>query len=262
MAENQITGQRACPLCGAAPQACWPVLKREQFQIVECSECGMVFLANGEQQARECDWNEGYLRERARRKREHPVWVFFSGLTRPLKPALADRLLAQTLRWRQSGRLLDVGCGDGAYLEKAARHCEVMGGEISPLHFRWARQRVPRVEILLGGITEVALPENSFDLITQFSFLEHEWHPLAALRVVCRCLKPAGITILKVPNYSSWNRRVMGQAWSGYRFPEHCNYFTPRTLSAMLARAGLRPLRGSLLDRLPTSDSLWMAAEK
>ena len=225
----------------------------------------MVFLAQEFSygaQVQEYDWAESYRRERERRKREHPVLLFLSDLTRRLKPEMAERLLAQTLRWKQSGKLVDFGCGDGAFLEKASRNFDVMGVEISPRAAQSARTRLPKADILVGPVTEAPLPEDTFDVVTQFSFLEHEWNPAAALRAAYRALRPGGITVIKVPNYASWNRRVMGQAWSGYRLPEHCNYFTPLTCRRILTQTGLRPLGGSLLDRLPTSDSLWMAAEK
>jgi len=108
----------------------------------------------------------------------------------------------------------------------------------------------------------VSALEAVFDVVTQFSVLEHEWHPLDVLRAAHRALKPGGLTVIKVPNHASWNRHIMRQDWCGYRLPDHCNYFTPRTLSAMLRKAGFTPLPGSILDRLPTSDSLWMAARK
>jgi hypothetical protein len=50
--------------------------------------------------------------------------------------------------------------------------------------------------------------------------------------------------------------------WCGYHIPAHCNYFTPQTLSKMLRQAGFETLPRPLLDRLPTSDSLWIAAQR
>ncbi len=263
LGESEISGQRSCPLCGSIKRTL--LFRRDQFEAVKCADCSMVFVANEisyETQAGAYDWPERYLQERARRKREHPVLLFFSSLTRWMKPEMAQRLLAQTLRWRQAGKLADFGCADGAFLEAAACHFDTTGVEICSGLAERARRRLSGTQILLGAVTQVNLPENTFEVVTQFGYLEHEWHPLEVLRLTRRILIPGGVTVIKVPNYASWNRFVLGDAWSGYRLPEHCNYFTPRTLTEMLARAGLRTLPGSPLDRLPTSDTLWMAAEK
>jgi 2-polyprenyl-3-methyl-5-hydroxy-6-metoxy-1,4-benzoquinol methylase len=228
----------------------------------------MVYLAKEisyGQQAREHEFAETYFVEQARRRQASPLLSAVSQFTRKLKPPMPERLLRQTLRWwpaRRAGKLLDIGCGDGAFLEAAARHFEVTGVEISAAQAERARQRLPVATIHTGPSTLAPLPENTFDVVTQFSVLEHEWHPLEALRCVARVLRPGGITILKVPNFASWNRVIRGVEWCGIRLPDHCNYFTPRTLRAALGQAGLDPLPWSFADRLPTSDSLWMAARK
>jgi hypothetical protein len=61
---------------------------------------------------------------------------------------------------------------------------------------------------------------------------------------------------VKTPNFASLNRRAMGMRWSGFRFPDHVNYFTPATLSEIARRTGFRAQYG-WGDRNPTSDSLW-----
>jgi len=256
---------RACPLCGSRSNTL--LLEREGWPVVRCA-CAMVYLARElsyQQQAAEHEFAETYVAEHARRRRAHPLLQAISSVTRKLKPPMPVRLLRQTLRWWPAGRggpLLDIGCGDGAFLEAAAQHFTVTGVEISAAQAKRARQRLPGATIFTGPSTEIALPEDTFDVVTQFSVLEHEWHPLPALRRVARTLRPGGITILKVPNFASWNRVLRGAEWCGIRLPDHCNYFTPQTLAAALAAAGLAPLPGSFADRMPTSDSLWMAAQK
>jgi 2-polyprenyl-3-methyl-5-hydroxy-6-metoxy-1,4-benzoquinol methylase len=121
---------------------------------------------------------------------------------------------------------------------------------------------VPTATIHCCPLVEAPLEAVAFDVVTAFSVLEHEWRPLEALRLAHRALRPGGILILKTPNHASWNRALMRGDWCGYRLPDHCNYFSPATLEAMLRNTGFAPLRGSCLDRLPTSDSLWMAARK
>jgi SAM-dependent methyltransferase len=215
-----------------------------------------------QRQALELEFSESWRTEHERRKRRHPLLVAISGWTRKLKPEIGERLLAKTLRWRKSGTLLDCGCGDGKFLAEAQRFFEVWGVEISARAAALAQGRVPAGKIICAPITEAALPASYFGVVTLFSVLEHDWHPHSALRAAHAALKPGGIAVIKVPNHASWNRHIMAQDWCGYRLPDHCNYFTPRSLADMLRRAGLRPLRGSFLDRMPTSDSLWMAAEK
>jgi hypothetical protein len=73
-------------------------------------------------------------------------------------------------------------------------------------------------------------------------------------------LRPDGRLILKMPNYASVNRRVRGARWCGYRFPDHVNYFTPASLQAMVRAAGLEVVRMRAVDRLPTSDNMWLVA--
>ena len=121
-----------------------------------------------------------------------------------------------------------------------------------------SRQRMPAGKILEGpgdADRRAGLPENAFDVVTQFGYIEHEWQPLAGLRAAYRVLKPGGVTLIKTPNYASWNRRVMGMDWCGYHIPAHCNYFTPETLAKMLRRAGFEPLAAAA-SRSPADQRL------
>ena len=76
-----------------------------------------------------------------------------------------------------------------------------------------------------------------------------------------RVLAPDGFAVAKVPNYGSLNRRVMGSGWCGFRYPDHLNYLTPKTLRVMAARAGFRTHFG-LIGALPTSDNMWAVLTK
>ena len=244
------------------------LFRREQWDVVECAKCGMVFIGSAlayDVQAREHDWADEHAKELARRTQRQPVMLFLSRLLRPLRPDTNRRMLSQTLRWSNGGKLVDFGCGDGGFLALAAKHFDVTGIELSGKGVESARQRLPSARILEGPVTEIAeseLPASAFDVVTQFGYIEHEWCPLAGMCAAARLVKPGGVTVLKTPNFASWNRCLRGEDWCGYHIPGHCNYFTPRTLGELLRKAGLEPLRQPLADRLPTSDSLWMAARK
>jgi 2-polyprenyl-3-methyl-5-hydroxy-6-metoxy-1,4-benzoquinol methylase len=257
---------RLCPLCGGGNRNL--LFRRDDWEVVRCIDCGMVFLGSEVSygvQARDHDWVEEHGKEFSRRRRTQPFWLFLSLCTSPLRPNTHDRLLSQTLRWRREGKLVDFGCGNGDFLMRAAKYFDVQGIELGPRGVELSRRRISADRIFEGAVTDVAqrvLPASAFDIVTQFGYIEHEWQPVAGLRAAHRLLKPGGITILKTPNHASWNRHVRGTGWCGYHIPAHCNYFTPETLATMLQQVGFQLLPASFLDRLPTSDSLWMAAKK
>jgi 2-polyprenyl-3-methyl-5-hydroxy-6-metoxy-1,4-benzoquinol methylase len=256
---------RPCPLCGGSERKV--LSRRGPWEIVRCERCDMVFIGTElayDVQARDHDWIEEHSREASRRKQKQPIMVLLSRLLRPLRPNTNGRMVQQTLRWRREGKLVDFGCGDSGFLLLATKYFDVTGIELSPRGVELSRQRIAPDRILEGPVTRVAssLPENSYDVVTQFGYIEHEWQPLAGLGAAYRILKPGGVTVIKTPNYASWNRTVRGMDWCGYHIPAHCNYFTPRTLSELFRRVGFEPLGRPLADCLPTSDSLWMAARK
>jgi SAM-dependent methyltransferase len=108
----------------------------------------------------------------------------------------------------------------------------------------------------------VTLPEASVDVITAFHVLEHLPDPLAALRNMLRWLAPGGLAIVEVPNADGVCSAVFGRYWSGLDFPRHLVHFTPRTMAAMVERAGGRVVRASHRTKpryVLRSATLWLA---
>jgi predicted SAM-dependent methyltransferase len=87
------------------------------------------------------------------------------------------------------------------------------------------------------------------------SYLEHELNPLAVLQELHRTLQPGGVALIKVPNYASLNRRIMGRRWCGFRHPDHLNYFTPKTLRMIAERAGFECITNPIWY-IPTNDNM------
>jgi len=134
-------------------------------------------------------------------------------------------------------RLLDFGCGSGAYLlRQKARGWNVIGVEPSPDAVRAARRH--GLNVIEGTIPGVELPDASFDIITVMAVIGCVSEPLATLRELRRLLAPGGRVILSVHNAGSRAAEFFGPHWQGWDLPRQQTHFTPTSLASLLARAG------------------------
>ena len=151
---------------------------------------------------------------------------------------------------RPGARVLDAGAGRGRLVAELRRRGFDAGG-IDPS----ARQA--------GGVVErrsIAEHEDSgLDTVVLWHVAEHLDDPLAALGRVTSWLAPGGLVLLGVPNAASVQARVAGPAWMHWDAPRHRQHFTPAGLTALLSRAGLRPVRTEHMVWEHNPASMWMA---
>jgi SAM-dependent methyltransferase len=135
-------------------------------------------------------------------------------------------------------RLLDFGCGSGAFLLRMhQRGWNVTGLDVSEHIVQRIRTDLG-LNALTGSLPHPELAESSFEVITMRHSLEHVHQPLTVLRAAHRLLVPGGKLIVAVPNIDSLPYKWFGQCWRGLELPRHLSHFTPDTLQLILARAG------------------------
>ncbi len=164
--------------------------------------------------------------------------VKFQPLIERLVRAVGARHVAfLTAGLPKGARVLDVGCGRGVILGALAdRSYEVHGIEISA---EAARGADPRASVRIAPTVAAAgYPEDYFDQVIIWHVLEHMTDPRGTLDAIYRILKPAGRLILAVPNFSSFQARVTGEAWFHLDLPRHLYQFPVAGLKRLLRRAG------------------------
>ncbi|MDH4061017.1 MAG: class I SAM-dependent methyltransferase [Aquincola sp.] len=271
---------RVCPLAERATATdLIEGLAPAPWVVRRCRETGFVFLENPpgyDSLKSELAWEVTWQREADARAAAEPTLYALSTKVKSFRKKVVKRHkvanLATALVRRCASdpiRLLDLGCGSGQLLglvmdrlpRDVRARCHPYGIELSNELARRSSDalapyggRCVHASALDGLATFDAA---FFDLIVMSSFLEHEIQPLPLLREAARALCDGGHVLIKVPNYASWNRVMRGPRWCGYRWPDHVNYFTPDTLSAMAQRADLAVARMNWFDRFPLSDSLY-----
>ncbi len=250
-----------CLLCGGC--RLHPVFRKERWTVFRCATCTNGFLVSssaGEALAPPGDWFQRIPERRGVfRRRWHAIGKALRGLL--YWRGFEARKLRRVLRWKQGGRLLDIGCAKGEFLSVAQSQFEVQGVEVSPTALQRSRAMFG-ARVFSGDVREAGFPDEGFDVITLFSTVEHLSDPLAVLRECRRLLRDGGVLVVKTPNFSSLNRRILRGGWSGYKLPEHRFFFNPRGLRLLFARAGLEPLPSTWFDRFPLSDSMYAYAAR
>jgi SAM-dependent methyltransferase len=132
-------------------------------------------------------------------------------------------------------RVLDVGCGDGSFLE-ALGVPGSLGMDLSVTALRAVRAR--GFQAVRGVLDECPIRPGSCSLVTAFHFLEHV-HPIEpVLESMRRLLAPGGEIVVQVPNADCLQARILGRHWAGYDVPRHLVNYTTRTLRQVVERAG------------------------
>jgi|YNPNPStandDraft_1061719.scaffolds.fasta_scaffold56234_1 ubiquinone/menaquinone biosynthesis C-methylase UbiE len=254
-----------CNLCGSSHYKDYLVrgdlnlFLEGEFRLVQCLKCGLV-----------------YLNPRPSRS-ELPLlypdhydqfnfaihkYSFLSRLDHEY--GLRKRCKA-VLRYRKFGRLLDVGCATGDFLNAMRQYqgWEVYGVEINESASEYARRQLGLM-VKTGTLEDVDYPESYFDVVTLWHVLEHIYDPLSALKKIHRLLKPDGLLVFTTPNLESLDARLFGPFWIGYDLPRHLQVFSYRTMRTLTDKSGFRILDARCLygsyAAAASSIRFWMRA--
>lgn len=152
--------------------------------------------------------------------------------------ATADRALVRLEEVVTPGRLLDVGCWTGSFLD-AARHRGWDPIGVEPA--RWACERANErgLTVLRGHLGEMELPAlaSSFRAVVACDVLEHLADPGAAVAAMFEMLEPGGVLFVTVPDAGSRLARVLGARWWSV-LPMHLQYFSRGSMSRLLTGSG------------------------
>jgi 2-polyprenyl-3-methyl-5-hydroxy-6-metoxy-1,4-benzoquinol methylase len=134
-------------------------------------------------------------------------------------------------------RVLDLGCGDGAFAaELLAAGCEVTMADVAEEALRRARVTAPRAEaVKLAEGEPLPFAEDAFDVVWVGEVLEHVADVVGLLAEVRRVLRWGGRLLLTTP----WHGRIV-VATDAHFDPraDHLRFFSARTLRAVLGDAG------------------------
>ena len=151
-------------------------------------------------------------------------------------------IVGSSVRWLEAGenkRLLDVGCGNGRFLDQMRQlGWKVAGIEPDGEAVSVAREKFD-LDVLLGSLVEARFADGHFDAITMNHVIEHVSDPIELLKECRRVLKPGGKLVVVTPNINSMGYHVFGEYWRGLEVPRHLTLFSPQALRSCAKSAGM-----------------------
>lgn len=208
-------------------------VSQEVFPIVRCNSCGHLFT-NPRPFSKDLG---AYYKSDTYISHSDTSKGIINKLYKLVRTYTLRKKANRIMREKQSGALLDIGCGTGAFLNEMKKHSfRVQGIEPDEETADYARKRY---ELDVRGEEDLQLlSDASFDIITMWHVLEHVSFPVERMKELFRLLKPDGYIFIAVPNPSSLDAKRYGPNWAAYDVPRHLQHYTPDILDKLAQSTG------------------------
>jgi len=223
----------ACALCGADDHVLADV--QRGFRMVECRQCGLVYLNPRPTP----DWlarsYQQYL------PNDPEAIANWKRMMAPLYRTARRRLIQSH---PSGGRLLDVGCAYGHFLEvMRSVGWQVEGIEICEQAAAACQRK--ELAVQTATLATAHLPLVHYDVVTMFYVLEHVTDPMGGLRKIYASLKHGGLCLVRVPHTTPIVKFLarLGRRTALYDPPYHLFDYPPSVLTRMLRETGFENIR-------------------
>lgn len=163
------------------------------------------------------------------------------------------------------GRLLEIGFGTASFLKLAHDNgWEVFGTDLSEPQVKHAQENLKLPNISRGLLEDLAFPDDSFDVVAGFNFLEHVPDARKILEEIKRILRPSGVLAIMCPNIAGIYHTLMPEILGAndplqisWVPPQHLSYFNKTNLRLLLESVGFVDLE----DASHAMSTLWRQFE-
>lgn len=216
------------------------------LSILECANCGLVFLSSLKHIDDSFYENSGM---HGAELIPIPAWLKDTGWDDQRRFEMVKPMLPNK-------RLLDFGCGAAGFLRRA----KVLAAEVTGIELEtrvreyWARQ--------INIVSNIEDAGDGYDLITAFHVVEHLSDPRDMLKKLARLLKPQGRMVVEVPSSEDALLTLYDcDAFQHFTYwSQHLFLFNSTTLATLARQAGLRVVAMQHYQRYPLSNHLhWLS---
>jgi SAM-dependent methyltransferase len=227
---NPFSWSLPCPACGSTTRHLY-LFSKHGCDILQCVECGI-----GRTEAAGFDPSSYYTQDYF--SGGHlDGYADYRGAEFVLRREFA-RVVAFVRRHCRGGKLLEIGCAYGFFLQEAKAHFDVSGIELA--QEAAAHCRRCGLNVLDGVADEDNLRQiGPIDAVVLLDVIEHLADPRKTVELCARQLKPGGVLVLTTGDFGSLLARLSGATWRLMTPPQHLWFFTRDSMQRLSTGAGL-----------------------
>lgn len=232
-----------CYLCGSHTNL---FLRKNGYTIYSCKSCGFAqtdLRRNFEDFVKE-NYGKGYFMG-------EPQYSAYDNYKedKPFILMNVKQFMRKIKHIKKSGKLLDIGCAMGFFVEYAQKEGFDAYG-LDPSHYAVVEAKKKFGNKIKEASLETAdYAPKTFDVITMFDVFEHLGDPLGDLKKMTRWLKDDGIIMIATGNRQSLAARILKRRWTFYIPPQHLFFFDKITLAKILELSGLKAVVWSQIGK-------------
>lgn len=221
---------RECVLCGATPVSI--EMRVGEYDLLHCSVCDLTFAYPFDVPHNLYD--TAYKGEGA--YASYALWQVAQIKAGRIRQGWAHRQFFGLVK--PSGKLLDVGCGCGAFMMSAQKYGWMsVGVDISEEAVTLAKRELG-LDVRIGIGDALNFDDAEFNAVTAWEVVEHLCSPMSFVKEVGRVLAPGGVFALSTPD---WGSRWPRTTWRGNPAswpPIHVTFWSRASLHWLLTKSG------------------------
>ena len=219
-----------CIICNSDQFEVWA--KTDNYITNKCCNCGLIFM---NPQLSPEGLNEYYDNYIGKRRVNNLEKMKLRSEQYTIDSSLIKKFIT-------SGKLLDIGCNGGFFLNSLGDKFERYGTEIDSSSVEYAINEFPEFSknIINDDFKNVKFENNFFDLITMRGVIEHVPDPENCVKEVARILKNNGLFyICATPNGESYCADLYRENWNLFHPIQHLWHYSEKNLSILCKKYDL-----------------------
>lgn len=231
----------SCALCSSDDTESFH--KDKDYHLVKCKRCGLVYI-NPRPTLEELTRMYNMPVQTGKGLMDHTGYMDLAYL-HSLK---AKKFLKTIKKYKKKGKILDIGCASGFFLNMAKRQgFDPHGVDVSKTLCSFAKRHF-KLDVFCGTLREMNCPSEYFDVVTMFDVMSHLPRPVESLNEVNRVLRKGGLLLFETGNRGDLNAKAVEKSGSTWGSPSHLYHFGSKSLMKLLEITGFDCLN---IDKYP-----------